>query len=121
MKDDLVIKMNQSIDNALNRVTATFNDRLDKLIPHGLFDEPVSHDEEVTEYIATVAQHPDPVASSMELMNGWAGQYGWPKARTMYAEYIKRNERRIQSLGQTTNATQPVVAPPSGSDSETSY
>lgn len=125
MRDDFVDKMNKSVNQALDRVTATFNERLDKLIPHGLFDEPVPKEEELAEYIATIANTPNPVQASVQWIDETAKQYGYPRARTMYTEYVQRNEKAMQTMvdkpeNQVSNAPDVEIAAPPTPDMETS-
>ena len=102
-KDDFVQRINAQVDSAIERVTDLVGTRLDKLIPHGLTDEPVSQEDELREYVATVANHPDPVSASVKLMNDWAQKYSLSKARSMYADYVGRNERRMAKLLEKNN------------------
>jgi len=105
VRDDFVQKMNASIDAALERITGVFNERLDKLVPHGLMDEPVPRDEELTEYVSTIAVAPDPTAASIKWIDQTAQQYGHPRARTMFAEYVKRNEKAMAKLAEQDSIT----------------
>lgn len=93
------------MDASLERTVKTLNERLDKLVPHGLGEEKVPPQQELMEYISTIANTPDPIQASVQWIDQTAAQYGYPRARTMYVEMVKRNEAAMAKLAESEPTT----------------
>jgi hypothetical protein len=122
MAQDLTKMLEGVMNRSLETATKVFNERLDKLSPHGLGEEKVPPEDELREYIATIAATDDPAKAGRMWISQTAEQYGYPKARTMYVEYTKRNEQALAKLVEKNALPEPEpMMPPTLNTPEPEY
>lgn len=107
MAEDIVKRIEGIAQNVFGRLEGIVGN-LGPQVEREIGSERVPPDEELSEYIMTIAQAPDPVKAATDLIKEWEGSMGGlQRAQTAFVEYVERNEKRIQKLtsgSQTTNA-----------------
>jgi hypothetical protein len=95
---DDISKLEEGINASIDRVSRHFESVVDRIAPRAIGSQKVSPDDEIREYLLTVADTGDPAGALDSIIQEWAGQYGLPKALEMGMDYVLRNERRLVEL-----------------------
>lgn len=82
-------------NNVMDRLEKVIGS-LENIVPRPIGAEKLSQDDELEDYLLTIAQAPDPVQAGLDRINEWAQTYGLPRAQTMFVDFVTRNEKRIQ-------------------------
>ena len=97
-ENDYIAKVEKSINDVVDRTTKHFEATVDRIAPRAIGSQKLSTDDEFQDYLLLHADAPDPVSVGEEWVKEKAGQYGLPKALEMYADFVERNERRLEGF-----------------------
>ena len=88
------------VKGVLDRVAEATKPLLNQ-VPRPLDSEPVKPVDDLEEYMATVAQSPDPEAALISWTKQMMQQRSWSleEAMTEAFKFVQRNEKRIQEIG----------------------
>lgn len=86
------------MDSVLKRVEGALESSLDRIAPRAIGSQRVPPEQELEEYLLSVADTPNPEAALWERYSDLAQQYGPPVARRMIIEYVEQNEAALKRL-----------------------
>ena len=120
-QNDYIAKVEKSINDVVDRTTKHFEAAVDRIAPRAIGSQKLSTDEEFSDYLLLHADAPDPTEAGYQWVSEKAGQYGLPKALELYADYVARNEARLQEYGQPAPADTPIDVRAPARARETEY
>lgn len=96
-RDD-VARIERGITDVVERKAKHFESVVDRLAPRAIGSQRVPPQDEFREYLLTIADQPDPTEAGFQWVQERAQQYGVAKALEMFADYVERNEKRLQQF-----------------------